>query len=75
LHSFYDILILPGRVCGQVYHETFIVSHLKEDAILGMPFLDKHQCRMDFQNSALVMAGKELFALISLAGPWWAESR
>jgi len=25
-----------------------------------MPFLEKHQCHMDFQKSAVVMAGKEL---------------
>jgi len=29
---FYGIITLPGRV-----HQTFIVSHLKEDAMLGMP--------------------------------------
>jgi len=45
---FYDIITLPGRVCDQVIHETFIVSQLKEDAILGMLFLEKHQCHMNF---------------------------
>jgi len=57
---FYDIITLPGRFHGQVIHETVIVSQLKEDAILGMPFLEKIQCHMDFQKSAVVMAGKEL---------------
>jgi len=52
-------------------HETFIVSQLKEDAILGMPFLEKHQCQMNFQKSA----EKSLSVLLSLAGPCWAESR
>jgi len=57
---FYGIITLLGRVHDQVIRKTFIVSQLKEDAILGMPFLEKHQCRMDFQKSAVVMAGKEL---------------
>jgi len=43
-----------------VIHKTFIVSQLKEDTILGMSFLEKHQCRMDFQKSVVVMAGREL---------------
>lgn len=35
---FYGIITLTKRVCDQVIHETFIINHLKEDAILGMPF-------------------------------------
>jgi len=31
---FYGIITLPGRVRDQVIHETFIVSQLKENAIL-----------------------------------------
>jgi len=57
---FYGIITLPGRVRDHVIHKTFIVSYLKKDAILGMPFLEKHKYRMNFQNSAVVMAGKEL---------------
>jgi len=36
---FYGVIELTGRVRDQVISETFIVSQLKEDAILGMPFL------------------------------------
>jgi len=57
---FYGIISLPGRARDQAIHETFIVSQLKEDAILGMPFLEKHQCRMDFQKPVVVMARREL---------------
>jgi len=57
---FNGVISLPGRVRDQAIHETFIVSQLKEDAILGMLFLKKHQCHMDFQKSVVVMAGKEL---------------
>jgi len=52
-HAF---LLMPGRLRDQAIHETFIVSQLKEDTILGMPFLEKHQCHMDFQKSVVVMA-------------------
>jgi len=49
--------------------EIFIVSHLKKDAILGMPFLEKHQCRMDFQNLVLVMTGKKLVSADEFGRP------
>jgi len=32
---FYGIIILLGRVGDQAIHETFIVRHLKQDAIYG----------------------------------------
>jgi len=57
---FYGIIMLPGHACDQVIHETFIASHLKKDAILGMPFLENRQCHMDYQKSAVVMARKEV---------------
>jgi len=37
--SFYGVIELTGRVRDQVISETFIVSQLKVDAILGMSFL------------------------------------
>jgi len=36
---FHGIIELTGRVHDQTTQETFIVGQLKEDAILGMPFL------------------------------------
>jgi len=52
-----------------VIHKTFIVSHLKEDAILGLPFLEKHRCRMDFSKSAVVVAGKEVTCVDKFGRP------
>jgi len=40
-------------------NKTFIVSQLKEDAILGMPFLKRHMCHIDFNKWAVVMVGRE----------------
>jgi len=53
---FYGVVELTGRVRDQVISETFIVSQLKENAILGMPFLQRHRCRIDFSKSAVMMA-------------------
>jgi len=57
---FYGVIELIGRVRDQVTSETFIVSQLKEDAILSMPFLKRHRCHIDFNKLAVVMAGCEL---------------
>jgi len=48
--SLQGIITLPERVRDQVIHKTFIVSYLKEDAILGMPFLEKHHCHITFRS-------------------------
>jgi len=66
---FYGLISLPGRVRDQAIYETFIVSQLKEDAIRGMSFLEKPQCRMDFQKSVVVMAGKELVCIDKFGRP------
>jgi len=70
---FYGIISLPGRVRDQAIHETFIVSQLMEDAILGMPFLETHQCRMDFHKSVVVMAGRELVCVDKFGRPFVGE--
>jgi len=57
---FYGIIELTGCVRDQVIQETFVISQLEEDAILGMPFLKRHGCHIDFSKSAILMAGKEL---------------
>jgi len=57
---FYGMVELTGRVRDQVIQETFIISQLKEDAILGMPFLKRHGCRIYFSKSAVLMAGRGL---------------
>jgi len=49
---FLGVIELTGRVRDQVISETFIVSQLKEDAILGMPFLKRYRCHIDFNKSA-----------------------
>jgi len=67
--SFYGVIELTGRVRDQVISETFIVSQLKEDAILGMPFLNWNRCHTDFNKSAVVMAGRELACVDQFGRP------
>jgi len=57
---FYGVIELAGRVRDQVISETFIVSQLKEDAILGMPFLKRDKCHFNFNKSAVVIARRDL---------------
>jgi len=57
---FDGVIELTGRVRDQAIKEIFVISPLEEDAILGMPFLKRHGCRIDFSKSAVLMAGKEL---------------
>jgi len=57
---FYGIIELTGRVRDQAIQETFVISQLEEDAILGLPFFKRHDCRIDFSKSAILMAGEEL---------------
>jgi len=57
---FDGIVELTGRVRDQAIQETFVISPLEEDAILGMPFLKRHRCHIDFHKSAVLMNGKEL---------------
>jgi len=57
---FCGIIELTGRVRDQNIQETFIVRQLNEDAILGMPFLQRHGCHIDFSKSVMVMGHKEL---------------
>jgi len=43
-----------------VISKTFIVSQLRGDAILGIPFLKRHKCHIDCNKLAVLLAGCEL---------------
>jgi len=66
---FDGIIELTGRVRDQTIQEMFIVSQLKEDAILGMSFLKRHGCHIDFSKSAIVMSGRELACVNKFGRP------
>jgi len=67
--SFYGIVELAGRVRDQAIKEAFIVNQLKEDAILGMPFLMRHKCYVDFSKLAVIMAERELTGVNKFGRP------
>jgi len=66
---FYGVIELTGRVRDQAIRETFIVSQLEEDAILGMPFLKQHRCHINFSKSAMVMARRKLTCVNKFGRP------
>jgi len=66
---FYRVIELTGRVRDHVISETFIVSQLKKDAILGIPFLKRHHCPIDFSKSAVMLARQELACVDKFGRP------
>ena len=57
---FYGVLRVAGRLRDVKIEETFVVSRLGEDVILGMPFLATHQCTLTFGKPLLKIGGREL---------------
>ena len=57
---FYGVIRLTGRVRDVPIEEVFVVSQISEDAILGMPFLAAHSCKMEFGNPIIEVQGKKL---------------
>ena len=51
--KFYGEVELSCQIPHLSWTETFIVGHLKDDAILGMPFLVKQQCQLSFKDATL----------------------
>jgi len=66
---FYGIIELTGRVRDQIIQETFIVGQLNEDAILGLPFLQRHGCCINFRNFAMLMGNRELACVDKFGRP------
>ena len=57
---FYGLLTVSGRLRDHKIEETFVVSQIQADVILGMPFLITHHCAIEFNKPALVVDGKVL---------------
>lgn len=72
---FYGIIELTERVLDQVINQTFIVSQLKENAILGMPFLKRHMYHIDINKLAVMMTKHKLACLDKLGRPLVEECR
>lgn len=72
--SFYGIIEFAGSVCSQAIQEMFIVGQSQEDAILGMPFLQRHRCSIDFKKSVVMMGDKELTCVDKFGRPQVIQS-
>jgi len=71
--TFYGIIELPGSFHDRTIQETFLVGQLQEDAILGMPFLQRHSCRIDFGISAILMGDQMLSCVDKFGRPLTGE--
>lgn len=51
---------LTGRIRSVPIEVDFGMSRISENAILGMPFLEKHKCQMNFGEATLHLANQGL---------------
>ena len=57
---FYGVVQIPIRVRDVKLEEIFVVSQINEVAILGMPFLARHDCKIDFARPVVTIGEREL---------------
>ena len=58
--SFLGLVRLPLQLRHFSTTEIFMVGHIDEDVILGMPFLTKQGCALDFRRNVLALQEQEL---------------
>lgn len=54
---FYGVVWMPIKVRNMKMEEIFVISQIREDVILGMPFLANPGCKMGFTCSDYWRAG------------------
>ena len=57
---FYGVVKIPIKIRDVKLEEIFVISQISEDAILGMPFLTNHDCRIEFTKPVVTFGGREL---------------
>ena len=57
---FFGQLTLKGKLRDEPFESEFLLAHIKEDVIIGMPFLEENQCTLSFVDATLSFGGKEL---------------
>ena len=57
---FYDVIKIPIKIRDVKLEEIFAISQISKEAILGMPFLANHDCRMEFTKPVVTNGGREL---------------
>ena len=51
---------MKGKLLDKPFESEFQLAHIKEDVIIGMPFLEENQCTLSFVDATLSFGGKEL---------------
>ncbi|XP_067932718.1 uncharacterized protein [Watersipora subatra] len=54
---FYGVVHPPIQLRDVKTEETFVVSQIREDALLGMPFLTAHRCALEFDRPIVKVDG------------------
>ena len=57
---FFGTIKLSFRIKSLVWEERVLVAQIKDEAILGMPFLVQHGCTLSFKDAVLVAGEHEL---------------
>jgi transposase InsO family protein len=57
---FYGIIHINGRLRDAPFQDSFIISQISEDIILGMPFFVKNKCQIKFEKPILTMGDRDL---------------
>ena len=57
---FYGVVQLRVRLKELVIEERLVVSRIREDVILGMPFLARHSCTIDFNSTKVIVDDKQI---------------
>ena len=57
---FYGVIQLHIKLKKLLTEKRLVVSRISEDAILGMPFLARHGCTIDFNSTKVIVDSKEI---------------
>ena len=58
--QFYGQIQLAVRLRSETAELEFVIAEIEPDVILGMPFLQSYNCKLEFAKTTLVMNGKHL---------------
>ena len=57
---FYGVVQVRIRLKELLIEERLVVSRISEDVILGMPFLARHSCTIDFNSTQVIVDGRQI---------------
>ena len=66
---FEGMVRLELKVRTEVFLTTLLIGNIREDVILGMPFLKEHACSLEFGEPYLIVKGRRLLCTDRLGRP------